>query len=283
MAILSIQSAVAYGSVGNAAAVFPLQRLGFEVWRVDTVLFSNHTGYGAWRGSVLDPKLVEEILRGIEERGVLARCEAVLSGYLGSVELGAVVLEAVKRVKRANPKALYCCDPVLGDADRGFFVRPELADFFRAEAVPLADISTPNRFELETLTGQRVDTLAAARAACDALLARGPRTILVTSLDVAEVPSEAAALLAATRKGGWLVRTPRLPIVANGAGDLTAALFLANFLKTGEAGAALAQTAAGVHAVIAETVRLNTPELAIAAAQDALVSPPMRCLAERVF
>jgi pyridoxine kinase len=283
MAILSIQSAVAYGSVGNAAAVFPLQRLGCEVWRVDTVLFSNHTGYGAWRGTVLDPKLVEEILHGIEERGVLARCEAVLSGYLGSVELGSVVLEAVGRVTRANPKALYCCDPVLGDADRGFFVRPELADFFRAEAVPLADILTPNRFELETLTGERVDTLAAARAACNALLAQGPRVILVTSLDVAEVSPESAALLAATSEGGWLVRTPRLPIVATGAGDLTAALFLAHFLRSGEADTALGETAAGVHAVIAETVRSGTAELAIVAAQDALVSPPTRYPVERVF
>jgi pyridoxine kinase len=283
VAILSIQSAVAYGSVGNAAAVFPLQRLGFAVWRVDTVLFSNHTGYGAWRGTVLDPKLVEEILHGIEERGVLAHCEAVLSGYLGSVELGSVVLEAVKRVRRANPKALYCCDPVLGDADRGFFVRPELADFFRAEAVPLADILTPNRFELETLTGQRVDTLAAARAACDTLLERGPRVILVTSLDVAEVSPESAAVLAATREGGLLVRTPRLPIVANGAGDLTAALFLAHFLKTREADTALGETAAGVHAVIAATVRSGAAELAIVAAQDALVSPPTRYPVERVF
>ena len=283
MAILSIQSAVAYGSVGNAAAVFPLQRLGFEVWRVDTVLFSNHTGYGAWRGTVLDPKLVDEILRGIEERGVLARCEAVLSGYLGSVELGSVVLEAVRRVKRANPTALYGCDPVLGDADRGFFVRPELADFFRAEAVTLADILTPNRFELETLTGQRVDTLAAARAACDALLARGPRVILVTSLDAAEVSPESTALLAVTREGGWLVRTPRLPIVANGAGDLAAALFLAHFLKTGTAEAALGETAAGVHAVIAETVRLGAVELAIMAAQDLLLAPPKRYAVERVF
>jgi pyridoxine kinase len=283
MAILSIQSAVAYGSVGNAAAVFPLQRLGFEVWRVDTVLFSNHTGYGAWRGTMLDPKLVSEILHGIEERGVLARCEAVLSGYLGSVELGSVVLEAVRRVRRANPNALYCCDPVLGDADRGFFVRPELADFFRAEAVALADILTPNRFELETLTGERVDTLAAARAACDTLLELGPRVILVTSLDVAEVSPESAALLAATREGGWLVRTPRLPIVANGAGDFTAALFLAHFLRTGEAGAALAETAAAVNAVIAETVRSGAAELAIVATQDALVSPPTRYPVERVF
>ena len=283
MAILSIQSAVAYGSVGNAAAVFPLQRLGCEVWRVDTVLFSNHTGYGAWRGTVLDPKLVEEILHGIEARGVLARCEAVLSGYLGSVELGSVVLEAVRRVRRANPKALYCCDPVLGDADRGFFARPELADFFRAEAVPLADILTPNRFELETLTSERVDTLAAARAACDMLLARGPRVILVTSLDVAEVSPGSAALLAATSEGGWLVRTPRLPIVANGAGDLTAALFLAHFLRSGEADTALGETAAGVHAVIAETVRSGAAELAIVTAQDALVSPPTRYPVERVF
>lgn len=283
MAILSIQSAVAYGSVGNAAAVFPLQRLGFEVWRVDTVLFSNHTGYGAWRGTVLDPKLVDEILRGIEERGVLSQCEAALSGYLGSVELGSVVLEAVRRVKRANPNALYCCDPVLGDADRGFFVRPELADFFRAEAVALADILTPNRFELETLTAQRVDTLAAARAACDALLARGPRVVLITSLDVAEVPAESAALLAATPEGGWLVRTPRLPIVANGAGDLTAALFLAHFLKTGAADVALGETAAGVHAVIAETVRSGAAELAIVGAQDALLASPMRYAIERVF
>ena len=104
MAILSIQSAVAYGSVGNAAAVFPLQRLGFEVWRVDTVLFSNHTGYHAWRGTVLDPKLVGEILRGIEERGVLPRCEAVLSGYLGEADTADVVLDAVARQARgASP------------------------------------------------------------------------------------------------------------------------------------------------------------------------------------
>jgi pyridoxine kinase len=283
MAILTIQSAVAYGSVGNAAAAFPLQRLGFEIWRVDTVLFSNHTGYGAWRGMVLEPKLVDEILRGIEDRGVLADCAAVLSGYLGTIELGAVVLEAVKRVKRANPKALYCCDPVLGDADRGFFVKPELAEFFRAEAVPLADVLTPNRFELENLTGLRVDRLATARGACETLLARGPRAILVTSLDVAEVPADTAALLAATRDGGWLVRTPRLPIVANGAGDLTAALFLAHVLKARDIAAALGETAAGVHAVIAETVRLGAPELAIVAAQDMLASPPQRFPVERVF
>lgn len=283
MAILSIQSAVAYGAVGNAAAVFPLQRLGFEVWRVDTVLFSNHTGYEAWRGTVLDPKLVGEILRGIEERGVLPRCEAALSGYLGSVELGRVVLDGVNRVKRARPDALYCCDPVLGDAGRGFFVKPELADFFRVEATPLADILTPNHFELETLAGFKVDALRAARAACDALLARGPRAILVTSLEVAEVATGNATMLAATLEGGWLVRTPRLPIVANGAGDLTAALFLAHYLKTADASVALGETAAGVHAVIAETAKLGAAELQIVPAQEMLTAPPQRFSVERAF
>ena len=282
MAILSIQSAVAYGSVGNAAAVFPLQRLGFEVWRVDTVLFSNHTGYGAWRGTVFDPKLVGGIIQGIEERGVLPRCEAVLSGYLGSVELGAAVLDAVKRVKHANPKALYCCDPVLGDADRGFFVRPELADFYR-EAVAVTDILTPNRFEFETLAGFRIDTVAATQAACDTLLSEGPSVILVTSYDVAEIATNTAAMLVATAEGGWLVRTPRLPMVANGAGDLTAALFLGHFLRTKAAAAALAETTSAVHAVIAETLRLGAVELAIAAAQEALVSPPHRFPVERLF
>jgi pyridoxine kinase len=283
MAILSIQSAVAYGSVGNAAAVFPLQRLGFEVWRVDTVLFSNHTGYGLWRGTVLEPKLVGDILAGIEERGVFPQCEAVLSGYMGRVELGTVVLDGVRRVKRASPQALYCCDPVLGDVDRGLYVQPELVGFFREEAMSLADILTPNRFELETLAGIRVDSLAAAEAACETLLAEGPRVILVTSFDVAEVPITSAALLAATPEGAWLVRTPRLPIIANGAGDLTAALFLAHFLKTGAADAALGATAAGVHGVLAETVRLGAAELAIAAAQDALVAPAERFTVERAF
>ncbi|HTZ76759.1 MAG TPA: pyridoxal kinase PdxY [Stellaceae bacterium] len=282
MAILSIQSAVAYGSVGNAAAVFPLQRLGFEVWRVDTVLFSNHTGYGKWRGKVLEPELVGEIVAGIEERGVFPRCAAVLSGYLGNSALGATVLDAVQRVKRANPQAIYCCDPVMGDSDGGLFVRPELPDFFR-RAVASADILTPNRFELETLTGAEVSTLTAARAAAETLLAQGPRVVLVTSLAVGEIASTEAAMLAATREGGFLVRTPRLPFAPDGAGDLTAALFLAHHLRTNDAATALAATAAGVHAVLAETYRRGGGELAIVAAQEALTAPPQRFAIEKVY
>jgi len=283
MAILSIQSAVAYGRVGNAAAVFPLERLGFEVWRVDTVLFSNHTGYGHWRGKVLEPELVGEILTGIEERGVFPECEAVLSGYLGTPALGAAVLDAVARVKRAHPRALYCSDPVMGDAGRGLFVKPELPAFFRERALPAADLLTPNRFELETLAGFPVTTLAEARSGAEALLVRGPRALLATSLDVAEIPPDETGILLATKAGGWLARTPRLPMVANGAGDLTAALFLAHYLRLRDAPAVLGATVSGVYAVLEETLRLRSPELAIVAAQDALVAAKPRFGVERVF
>ncbi|MBV8414912.1 MAG: pyridoxal kinase, partial [Verrucomicrobia bacterium] len=124
LTILSIQSSVAYGHVGNSAAVFPLQRIGVEVWPVNTVHFSNHTGYQSWRGMVLPVEGVAEVILGIEERGVLPECNGVLSGYMGDVSLGEVILDAFRRVKRANPDALYCCDPVMGDVGRGFFVRP---------------------------------------------------------------------------------------------------------------------------------------------------------------
>jgi pyridoxine kinase len=109
--ILSVQSSVAYGHVGNSAAVFPLQRMGLEVWPVNTVHFSNHTGYGHWRGQVLPAEDVAGIIRGIEERGVLGDCDAVLSGYLGDPSLGEVVVGTVGRVKRLNAKAIYCCAP----------------------------------------------------------------------------------------------------------------------------------------------------------------------------
>ena len=154
MTILSIQSSVAYGHVGNSAAVFPLQRIGVEVWPVNTVHFSNHTGYGAWRGMVLAAETIADVIQGIEERGVLHRCDGVLSGYMGDASLGEVILDAFTRVKRANPNAVYCCDPVMGDVGRGFFVRPGIPEFMRDRAVPAATLVTPNQFELEYLANR---------------------------------------------------------------------------------------------------------------------------------
>src|SRR5262245_22609873 len=156
MNILSIQSHVAYGHVGNAAAVFALQRLGIEVWPVHTVQFSNHTGYGQWGGRVFDAAMIRDVIAGIAERDVLGACAGVLSGYLGTADIGEVILDAVARVKRANPAAAYCCDPVIGDATRGVFVRPGIAEFPQARALPAADVVTPNQFELGHLAGRPV-------------------------------------------------------------------------------------------------------------------------------
>ncbi|RAI58195.1 pyridoxal kinase PdxY [Roseicella frigidaeris] len=273
MNILSIQSWVAYGHVGNASAVFPLQRLGAEVWAIHTVQFSNHTGYGAWRGQVMPPALIGECVEGIAERGVLAGCDAVLTGYVGDAATGAAILDSVARVKAANPAALWCCDPVIGDVGRGVFVRPGIPEFFRDRALGLADIVTPNQFELEWLTGAPVATLAEAKAAVAALQAGGPRCVLVTSLRTAETPPEALDLLAAEGEAAWRVRTPLLPISVNGAGDAIAALFLFHRLRSGSARVALEQAAAAIHGLLRRTAAAGSRELLTVAAQEEFVAP----------
>ncbi len=280
--ILSIQSTVAYGHVGNSAAVFPLQRLGIEVWPVITVHFSNHTGYGAWRGPVLPADDIAEVIEGIGERGALPACDATLSGYMGDVSLGTVILEAAARVKAANGEALYCCDPVMGDLGRGFFVRPGIPEFLRDAAVPAADIITPNPFELEFLTGRSVDTLDHALAAADAARAMGPEIVLLTSLQRDGAPADTIELLAVSGDGAWLVNTPLLPITVNGAGDMTAALYLAHYLKSGDAATALGRVASSVFAVMEATLAAGAREIQIVAAQDAIAEPPERFAVERL-
>jgi pyridoxine kinase len=281
-AILSIQSSVAYGHVGNSAAVFPLQRLGIDVWPVLTVHFSNHTGYGSFRGPVLPADQIAEVLRGVEERGVLPGCDAVLSGYMDDVSLGHVVLDAVAKVKAANPRAVYCCDPVLGDVGRGFFVRPGLPEFMRDQAVPRADIITPNQFELEFLAGGPIATLDDALAAARAVQATGPKIVLVTSLTRSDAPADAIEMLAVAPDGAWIVATPRLPLDVNGSGDITTALFLAHWLRSGSPATALGRTAATVFAVMEATHKAGKREIQIVAAQDAIANPPERFAVRQV-
>ena len=273
MNILSIQSWVAYGHVGNASAVFPLQRLGAEVWAINTVQFSNHPGYGAWRGQVLPPALIRDCVQGIAERGVLPACDAVLTGYVGDAETGEAILDAVAQVKAANPAALWCCDPVIGDSGKGIYVRPGIPEFFRDRALALADIATPNQFELEWLTGRTIGTLAEAKAAVAALQAAGPRCVLVTSLRTAETPAGALDLLAAEGGAAWRVRTPLLPMAANGAGDAIAALFLFHRLRSGSVQAALECAAASIHGLLRRTAEAGSRELLTVAAQEEFVAP----------
>ena len=273
MNLLSIQSHVAYGHVGNASAVFPLQRLGVEVWAINTVQFSNHTGYGAWRGQVFDAAVIGELVEGITERGVLPRCDGVLSGYMGSADIGAAILDAVARVKAANRNAAYCCDPVIGDVGRGIFVRPGIPELMRDLAVPAADVITPNQFELELLSGRACAYIDDAIAACDALHARGPKVILVTSLNVAETPPDCIDLIASGPDGRFLVRTPRLAVSLNGAGDAIAALFFFHVQRTGSTAEAVSAAASSIYGVLERTEKAQSRELLLVEAQDEFVRP----------
>ena len=273
MNILSIQSHVAYGHAGNASAVFPMQRLGHEVWPVNTVQFSNHTGYGAWKGQVFSAAAVREVIEGIAERGVLPGCDAVLSGYMGDAAIGEVVLEAVQAVKAANPAALYCCDPVMGDVGRGIFVRPDIPAFFKSRVVAAADILTPNHFELELLSGADATTPAAIADALDMVHALGPSVILVTSLMATDTPDDAVDMLVSDSSGRFRIRTPRLPIAVNGAGDAAASLFLVHYLASRRADLALAQMAASIYGVLHRTAEAGSREILTIAAQDEIVMP----------
>jgi len=273
MRFLSIQSSVAYGHVGNSAAVFPLQRLGHEVWPVSTVVFSNHTGYGAWRGPLLPPGDVADVITGIEERGVLDQVDGVLSGYQGSADIADVILDAVARVRAANPRATYTCDPVMGNADSGCFVHPDIPPLLRERVVPAADIITPNQFELGFLTGTEPQTLEEILTSAELARKMGPRTVLVTSVHRSDRPDDTTEMLVVNDDGAWIVQTPRLPLKANGSGDVTSALFTAHLLAS-DAPTALGRTAASVFALLEETLRSGERELRLVAAQDAFVDPP---------
>ncbi|WP_251442328.1 pyridoxal kinase PdxY [Microbacterium sp. USTB-Y] len=282
MKVLSIQSAVAYGHVGNSAAVFPLQRIGVEVLPVYTVNFSNHTGYGAWRGPMIAPDDVREVITGIEERGVLGEIDAVLSGYQGGEGIGDVIVDAVARVKAANPNAVYACDPVMGNAKSGCFVAPAIPVLLRDKVVPVADIITPNQFELGFLTGTEPDTLESTLASVDAARAMGPNTVLVTSVERPDREEGTIEMLAVDDKGAWLVATPHLPMKANGSGDVTAALFTAHYVETKDAKTALERTVSSVYELLRLTLESGERELQLIPAQEFYANPPLQFAARQV-
>lgn len=282
MKILSIQSAVAYGHVGNSAAVFPLQRIGVDVLPVYTVNFSNHTGYGAWRGPLISPEDVREVITGIEERGAFSDVDAILSGYQGGEGIGDVIIDAVARVKAANPAALYACDPVMGNAKSGCFVAPAIPELLREKVVPVADIITPNQFELGFLTGTEPDTLSSTLDSVDAARAMGPATVLVTSVERPDREAGTIEMLAADDDGAWIVQTPFLPMKANGSGDVTAALFTAHYVETGSAQVALERTASSVFDLLELTLDSGERELQLIEAQESYAHPKLQFSARQV-
>jgi pyridoxine kinase len=272
--ILSIQSSVVYGHVGNSAAVFPLQRLGVEVWPINTVHFSNHTGYGSWGGAVLPTAVVEDLVRGLTERGVLPSCDGLLSGYMGDVALGRVILDLAHKVKAANPSAAYCLDPVMGDTGRGFYVRPGIRELIRDEALPLATVITPNQFELEFLTGNPVTDLPSVLEAVNGLRQRGPSVVLVTSLLRTDGVPNMVEVLAAGPDSTCLIGTPQLPLSVNGAGDATAAIFFAHWLRGTPIAVALEKTVNAIFAILELTVQRKSNEIQLIAAQAEIANPP---------
>jgi pyridoxine kinase len=276
MKVLSIQSAVAYGHVGNSAAVFPLQRIGVEVLPVYTVNFSNHTGYGDWKGPLIAPEDVAAVLQGVEDRGVFPQLDAVLSGYQGGVGIGDVIIEAVARVKAANPAAIYACDPVMGNAKSGCFVAPEIPVLLRERVVPVADLITPNQFELGFLTDTEPFSIDDTLRSVDAARAMGPRTVLVTSVERPDREPDTIEMMVVDDSGAWIVQTPLLPMKANGSGDVTAALFTAHLVSTGDAAVALARTASSVFDLLENTLASGERELQLVESQESYAHPKMQ-------
>lgn len=282
MTILSIQSHVTYGHVGNSAAVFPLQRAGHEVWPVHTVNFSNHTGYGDWGGPMIPASDVTSIIDGIEKRGAFEGIHAILSGYQGGADIADAIVDTVRRIKAVNPEALYACDPVMGNAKSGCFVSDDIPPLLRDRVVPVADIITPNQFELGYLTDTEVSTLDQTLAAVKKAQEMGPKTVLVTSVKRPETPADQIEMLAVDGERAFLLSTPLLPFKRNGSGDVTAALFTGHYVETHDVKEALRRTASSVYELLRTTYEAESTELQLIQAQDAFAHPSMQFQAEEL-
>ncbi|MCP1386842.1 pyridoxal kinase [Corynebacterium sp. TA-R-1] len=266
MNIISLQSAVAYGHVGNSAAVFAMQRLGCEVWPVYTVNFSNHTEYPSWRGPVMTPDQVADVLDGMSF--AFDQVDVILTGYLGSAELAAVVEDAVRRVKEANPDALYVCDPVIGNAQIGSFVAPEIPGVFCERLIPLADAITPNQWELSLLTGAELSSPEETAAAARSLRNHA----LVTS--IGSHADATLGMLDITPEEALLVETPRLGGNVVGAGDLATALYTA--LQRKPRAERLRHVAGTMFDIVTEVRDRGLEELPLVEKQELLVAPRSR-------
>lgn len=282
--ILTIQSHVVFGHAGNAAAVFPMQRLGVNVWPLNTVQFSNHTQYKQWKGLVLPPKQIIELTEGIDAIGELANCDAILSGYLGTAEQGREILEVVKRIKSLNPKAIYLCDPVMGHPEKGCVVAPEVSDFLLKEAVSAADYLSPNQLELDSFAGRVPNSLADCIEMAKGLLKYGPKAIMVKHLNYPGKKPENFEMLLVTEKETWHIQRPLLafPKQPVGVGDLTSGIFLSRLLLGSTLLDAFEFCAAAVHEVLLETQQRGSYELELIAAQDRIAYPRVRFAANKL-
>lgn len=268
MSILSFQSAVVAGHVGNNASAFFLQRAGFPVWPVNTVMFSNHPAHGSHTGRVTPADEIRALIDGLDEHGLLAECAAVHSGYLGHAATGPVVLDAVRRVRAQNPDALFLCDPVIGDKGQ-IYVADGIADFFKSDGVARADVVTPNTFEAEYLTGTTVQSVDDALTAADRLHAKGPRVVVITGIET----GEGLATVCSGGGSAWQVAYPVVDAPGYGAGDLFAGLLLGRLLQQAEPDTALAYAAAATHTAVRRAADRGSADLPLIEEQDAILHP----------
>lgn len=274
--ILAIQSHVVFGHAGNSVAEFPMRRLGANVWPLNTVQFSNHTQYGQWTGTVMPPAHLSDIVQGIENIGQLKRCDAVLSGYLGSAEQGEHILGIVRKVKAATPNARYFCDPVMGHPEKGCIVAPGVAEFHTRYALPVSDIVAPNLVELEILSGHTVNNVDEAVSTARELIALGPQIVLVKHLARAGYQTDRFEMLLVTADEAWHISRPlvdfgtRQPV---GVGDVTSGLLLVKLLQGAGLQDALEHVTAAVYDIMTVTKQMGEYELQVVAAQDGIARP----------
>ncbi|MBD0400344.1 pyridoxal kinase PdxY [Flammeovirga sp. EKP202] len=260
--ILSIQSHVTYGHVGNSAAVFPLQYSGFEVWPLNTVQFSGHTQYDGWKGDVFSGEHLRSVLEGVFRHTPKSSCDAILAGYLGSKDTGNIVYEIVADIKKENPDALFCCDTVMGDVEAGFYISEEVPPLYKNKIIEVADIITPNQFESEYLSDQKIKTLDDAKQVARLLHAKGPKLVYLTSLKIEETPSGHLTVLLFDGKNHFIIHNPIIEMgEVYGTGDLFAALTLANILNGFPANKALERTISSMYQLIQATAEKKRLEL----------------------
>jgi pyridoxine kinase len=248
--------------------------MGKEVWPINTVQFSNHTGYGNWRGQVFEASHLFEVFEGIKELGMIGQCEAILSGYMGDRSIGRAILHAVNEIKYYNPKMIYCCDPVFGDYEHGIFVRTAIPEFFMQDLIPKAHIITPNQFEMEFISGYESINLENVRVACQKTHLMGPKIILITSFKITDRLNEINMILSYNDEL-WIVTTPYLPFskLPSGCGDIFSALFLANYLDSSDPVLSLEKTVATIFDIISKTFENNSHELQLIQSQESITKP----------
>lgn len=278
MIVLSVTSHVCFGHVGGQAAVLPLQRLGHDVCHIPTVLLSNHPGYGGYGGGPVKLVRLDDQMRNLIDRGLLAQCGAAHSGYLGQAGTAAILRRGIDHLRQSVPDAPYLCDPVLGDNGR-LYLPEAVVDDIREQLLPVADIATPNAFELSVLTGLPCEGIDQAMDACLALQTLGPPTVVCTSAASTE---SKVTILATTPNGRWITRVPHLDGAPHGTGDAFAAILFGRLLHGVAFDAALAWAAGAVHGLIKASLDVPGGELALIQAQHEIVAPTLAVEVDRL-